>query len=159
MSVEIRRIGHDDWALLRDVRLRALADCPDAFAATLEQARAQPEAVWRERAASPGPTMVAIEDGRGVAMGGVFVPADGAAAYVWGMWTAPEARGRGYAAAILRELLAWCRERGLELRLHVTEGNDIARNFHVAHGFRSTGAWEPLREGATLRVEELALPP
>lgn len=155
MDVELRRIGPEDWALLKDVRLRALADSPDAFAITLAESADKPDEVWQERAATPGPTYVALADGRAVAMGGAF-PADGErTAYVWGMWTAPAARGRGHASRILDELLAWCRGRALEVRLHVTEGNEGARRLYLARGFRPTGAWEPLREGSPLQVEEM----
>ena len=90
-------------------------------------------------------------------MGGVFTPPDSAVAYVWGMWTAPEARGRGYTAGLLTDLVSWCRDRDLGIRLHVTEGNQVALRLYLVHGFRSTGVWEPLREGSALQVEELQL--
>ena len=45
----------------------------------------------------------------------------------------------------------------LGVRLHVTEGNQAARRLYTAHGFKSTGVWEPLREGSALQVEELQL--
>jgi ribosomal protein S18 acetylase RimI-like enzyme len=153
---EVRTITADDWPLFRDVSLRALADSPDAFRRTFAEAQALPEDFWRQQAGS-APIMVVLEDGRGVAMGGVFAPPGSAVAYVWGMWTAPEARGRGYAAGILTDLLSFCRERDLGVRLHVTEGNQAARRLYTAHGFRSTGVWEPLREGSALQVEELQL--
>ena len=41
--------------------------------------------------------------------------------------------------------------------LHVTEGNEAARRLYTDHGFEPTGAWEPLRPGSHLRIEELAL--
>ena len=157
MNVEVRTITADDWSLLRDVSLRALTDSPDAFRTTLAEAQAFAEDLWRQRAEGTAPVLVVLEDGRGVAMGGVFAPPDSAVAYIWGMWTAPEARGRGYAAGLLANLLKWCRDRGLGVRLHVTEGNDAARRLYVAHGFKPTGVWEPLREGSALRVEELQL--
>ncbi|MGZ6545915.1 MAG: hypothetical protein ACXVEI_11425 [Actinomycetota bacterium] len=34
MADEIRRIGAGEWRELRDLRLRALTDAPDAFTAT-----------------------------------------------------------------------------------------------------------------------------
>jgi hypothetical protein len=39
-----------DWKELREVRLRALADAPGAFASTLEREAAYPDDVWRQRA-------------------------------------------------------------------------------------------------------------
>lgn len=149
----------EDWAVLRDIRLRALADAPDAFGATLEQARALGEAQWRERLAGPGPTYAvrAAPDGPAVAMGGLWTPADRPdAAMVWGMWTAPEARGAGHAGRILDVLVVAAAAGGRHVvELHLTEGNDAARRLYLAHGFEPTGAWEPLRVGSPVRIETL----
>lgn len=149
----------DDWSAFREIRLRALADAPDAFGATVAQAAAQPDETWRERAAGPGPILLVLEDGEPVAMGGAYAPEGAHEAMVWGMWTAPEARGRGHAARILDELVAWCRARGRDVLLHVTEGNDAARRLYLRHGFEPVGEWSPLRPGSDLRVETLRLRP
>ena len=159
MNVEVRAISADDWPLFRDLSLRALADSPDAFRRTFAEVQALPEDFWLQQADGSAPILVVLEDGRGVAMVAVSTPPESAIAYVWGMWTAPEARGRGYAAGLLADLVSWCRDRGLGVRLHVTEGNQAARRLYTAHGFESTGVWEPLREGSALRVEELQLVP
>jgi GNAT superfamily N-acetyltransferase len=147
----------DDWAAFREIRLRALADAPDAFGSTLAQAEQVSDEGWRERAAGPHPTLLLLEGDRPVAMGGAFVSPGEGRAMIWGMWTAPEARGRGHGSRILGDLVAWCRKRGLEVSLHVTEGNDAARRLYVGHGFAPTGEWEPLREGSDLRIELLRL--
>lgn len=147
----------EDWRIFRQVRLRALADAPDAFGITLAEAELNADSVWRERVQGPGPTMVATEDREPVAMGGAFVPPGSGVAMLWGMWTSPEARGRGHASRILAELLSWCRERDLTVMLDVTEGNAQARNLYLARGFQSTGEWQPLREGSSLRVESMRL--
>lgn len=157
VTTELRVIGADDWRLLRDVRLRALADAPTAFGATLGQAERLTDDEWRSRAGNGSRTLVAVEDDEGVAMGGAFAPDDRATVFVWGMWTAPAARCRGLSGRILDDLVAWCRPRSEEVRLHVTGGNDGARRFYIGRGFEPTGAWEPLREGSPLRIEELAL--
>ena len=157
MDVEVRTITADDWPLFRDVSLRALADSPDAFRRTLAEARALPEDFWRQQAEGSAPILVVLEDGRGVAMGGVFTPSESAIAYVWGMWTAPEARGRGHSSALLDRVVTWARDVGRTPHLHVTEGNDAARRLYVRRGFEPTGTWEPLREGSPKRVEELVL--
>jgi GNAT superfamily N-acetyltransferase len=156
--VKIVEAGPDDWALVRDVRLRALADSPDSFGATLAQAQTQGEQVWRDRLAQPGPTLVATEDGTGVAMGGGFLPpgADDVA-WLWGMWTDPAVRGRGVGRLVLERLVAWAQDAGRTPYLHVTEGNDGARALYVSCGFVPTGVWEPLREGSPVRIEEMVL--
>jgi GNAT superfamily N-acetyltransferase len=155
--VDILEAGPDDWELVRDVRLRALADSPDAFSVTLAEARTQPEEVWRERLGATNPTLLAVEDGYGVAMGGGFAPPGSTAAWVWGMWTDPAFRGRGLGRRILADLLGWAQDAGRTPYLHVTEGNDGARALYLSCGFVPTGAWEPLREGSPLQIEELAL--
>ena len=156
--VDIRRAEEGDWELVRDIRLRALADSPDSFSVLLAQARAHPDDLWRERLRGPNPTVVAVHGDRAVAMGGGFAPPDDPrAAMVWGMWTDPAFRGQGLGSRILDEVTAWAQGAGRTPYLHVTEGNDGARALYVACGFEPTGVWEPLREGSQLQVEEMVL--
>lgn len=159
MEPEIRVITADDWEAFREVRLRALADSPDAFGVTLAEAVSQPESVWRERASGPNPVVLAFSGDRPVAMGGLYAPEDSPDAYVWGMWVEPESRGRGVGARLLGVLLDLARARADDrtVRLHVTEGNDGARHLYESHGFVATGEWEPLREGSDLQIESLRL--
>lgn len=157
MDTELRVAPPGDWEDFRAVRLRALADSPTAFGATLDDARAQPDAAWRDRLQVPGPTLLAYVAGSPAGMGGLFVPEDEDHAFVWGMWVAPEARGRGLGRAILRELLQHAEQLDRTVLLHVTEGNDGARRLYEAHGFVATGEWEPLREGSSLQIELLRL--
>lgn len=42
-SVEVRRLGGEEWTVLREVRLRALADAPGVFGASLGEARRRGE--------------------------------------------------------------------------------------------------------------------
>lgn len=151
--MSLRIITADDWAALKEVRLRALRDAPDAFGVTLAEAEANTEEAWRNRAAGPGPIVLAFRDGRPVAMGGLYAPEVPSEAFVWGMWVAPECRGQGLARLILGELLDWADRHGRAVALHVTEGNDAARRLYEQHSFVATGEWQPLRDGSTLRVE------
>ncbi|UUZ58537.1 GNAT family N-acetyltransferase [Nocardioides sp. B-3] len=88
--------------------------------------------------------------------GGYLPPEPPDVMTVWGMWTAPEARGRGHGRALLTRLLDWAHTRSISIvELHVTEGNDTARRLYESCGFVATGEWQPLREGSPLRVELL----
>lgn len=157
MAPELRTVSGEDWEAFRALRLRALADAPTAFGATLAEAEAQPELVWRSRADGPGPLVMAYDVDEPVAMGGLFAPEGSAEAFVWGMWVAPEARGRGLGSRILAMLVDHARGLDRSVVLHVTEGNDAARRLYEAHGFVGTGEWQPLREGSDLRIEALRL--
>ena len=153
---ELRVISRDDWVSFKALRLRALADAPNAFAVTLAEADASTEAEWRERAGRPGPVVMAFSsDERPVAMGGLYAPEDSAEAFIWGMWVDPGWRGRGLGSRILGELLPHAERVDREVSLHVSEGNDGARRLYEAHGFVSTHEWEPLREGSDVRIERL----
>lgn len=155
--VSIITAGPDDWRAVREVRLRALADSPDAFGVTLQEARAQTEAVWRERLQGSSPTLLALDEDHPVGMGGGFLPPGTDVAWIWGMWIAPEHRGTGLGRRILDELLRWAHGTGRVVHLHVAEGNDRARALYISSGFVATGQWEPLREGSPVLIEELAL--
>ena len=45
-DVEVRRIDRSEGPILRQLRLRSLADAPDAFGQPLDEALARPEAEW-----------------------------------------------------------------------------------------------------------------
>lgn len=161
----IERAGPGDWELVREVRLRALATDPDTFGSTVQREEAWPPEVWQERLAADHPTLLAREDdGTPVGMaGGYAVPATGSgpvadtrAAMVWGMWVAPEARGRGHGAALLRAVLAWADTAGRTAYLHVSDGNPAARLYRAA-GFEPTGKRHPLRPGSAIQIDEMVL--
>jgi hypothetical protein len=49
-----RALNEDDWRVLRELRLRALEDSPDAFGPPLASALEQPESFWRTWAKGRG---------------------------------------------------------------------------------------------------------
>lgn len=157
MERQTRALVAEDWRIFRELRLGALADAPDAFSTTLADAQSHSDLQWQDRLPGSGPTIVAIDQGRTVAMGGAFAPPDSDTATLWGMWTAPEARGRGHGSRVLADLVTWCLARELTVLLDVTEGNAAARRLYVSHGFEPTGEWQPLRDGSPLRVESMRL--
>jgi GNAT superfamily N-acetyltransferase len=144
----LRRLGPDDWADFRDIRLRSLADSPDAFASTLEREQGFTEGDWRDRLTGP---VYVVEDPHPVAIGGIFDNAG--TPHVWGMWTDPEHRGRGHARVILDALIA----PGTLAQLDVNTRNVGARTAYEHYGFVGTGGLEPLRAGSQERVELMVL--
>jgi ribosomal protein S18 acetylase RimI-like enzyme len=145
---DVRRLGPDDWATLRDIRLRALAESPDAFGSTLEREQAFTEEDWRRRASGP---VVVVHDPRPVAMGGTF-DREGVL-HVWGMWTDPAHRRRGHARRVLDALIP--ADRGA--RLDVNLANPDARAVYERYGFAGTGETEPLRPGSEQTMELMVL--
>jgi ribosomal protein S18 acetylase RimI-like enzyme len=145
---ELRRLAPDDWETFRDIRLRSLADSPDAFSSTLEREQTFTEDDWRRRLSGP---VYAVTDPGPVAVGGIFD--DDGALHVWGMWTDPAHRGRGHARRILDALIP----AGTAARLDVNITNGDARTVYERYGFVATGDVEPLRPGSDQRVERMVL--
>jgi len=146
----LRRLGPDDWEDFRDIRLRSLADSPDAFGSTLEREQGFSEAEWRRRLAGP---VYVVDDPRPVAVGGIFD--NGGTPHVWGMWTDPDHRGRGHARVVLDALIP----AGTRAQLDVNITNGGARAVYERYGFVGTGQVEPLRPGSAMRIELMVLTP
>src|SRR5262249_4593272 len=122
---DLRRVQAADWEALRAVRLRSLADAPDAFATTHAEAVARPEKWWRDwgarTACDRGQAMFLAWDGAdAIGIGGAY---GGPARFdVVSMWTDPAWRGRGVGAALLQAAIAFAGD--APVFLSVTENND-----------------------------------
>jgi GNAT superfamily N-acetyltransferase len=146
--MEIRRVRADEWEALRDLRLRALEDAPDAFATTLDEARGDTDEDWRDwclaaARSDRSAVFVAVDfDG----MAGGFVREEGDV-LLFGMWVAPERRGSGLADALVEAVLEWSRSLGMpRVALWVVDGNVRAERFYRRLGFEPTGVRKPLRD-------------
>src|SRR5262245_60082487 len=115
--MSVRRIEEADWQLARELRLRALQDSPDAFAATYAEEHAMADASWQARARSNAAGLetvgfFALDAGREV---GVAVGVRNASSVALNaMWVAPEARRQGAARALVEAVAAWARELGAQ---------------------------------------------
>lgn len=163
MSVDVTRVRTADWRALRDTRLRALADAPDAFGTTFAEARERPDEWWVDWATRSAETseqamVLAWLDGGPVGIAGTFRRDDG----VWqviSMWVDPQARGRGVGRALLDAVVAFAREHdAAEIVLGVTDGNTAARTLYERYGFAENGDSEPLRSNPSLTVRDMTLP-
>ena len=150
--------SEDDWAAIRDLRLRAVTDTPFAFLETREEVLALDEDAWRARVHrnvnADSTQAVAVDPtGRWVGSMVCFV-SDGSPGYVTvprpgprranlvGVFVDPEWRGSaGVTDALLGAIGRWARdEKGFaELYLHVSEQNPRAIRSYEKRGFVPTG--------------------
>ena len=152
---EVRRAGPDDWEAWRDLRLRSLADSPDAFGSTLDREQAFTREDWLDRLRSLA--VLAFVDGVPVGLGSGFRIREGWVQVV-AMWVEPAYRGRGLSRRILDLVVEGARAEGRRAALEVNVANPVARAAYLAYGFVPTGERGPLREGSDQVVEHLVLP-
>ena len=137
MGAVIREVRPADWELLRDVRLRALADAPYAFLTRYDEAASWPDERWQERTRQAGQvTFVAEGDGRFDGMVAGFAAEEPGVVFLVSMWVDPARRGTGLAAQLVERVVEWARAQGAErVRLAVEPGNDRAMRLYERCGF------------------------
>lgn len=158
----VRRFARDEWRLYRRLRLRALADTPDAFARTHAEEADRPDTEWQRLLAlsidAPERLSMLAERGSrpaGLAYGEIEA-GSGGVAHLYSMWVEPALRRGGAGRALVEAVAGWARERGAtSLVLRVADGNAAARRLYEATGFAATGESAPLRPGSALRAHTL----
>jgi ribosomal protein S18 acetylase RimI-like enzyme len=134
----IRQTTTDDWQALRDTRLRALADSPEAFLETVEDAWSVPESRWRELA-TPDDTRASFLQDDESGMVSCFIADDPTNAFLVGMWVAPALRGTEVARDLVESVVAWANEHGAaRVCLSVEPANDRAARLYEKCGFTET---------------------
>jgi ribosomal protein S18 acetylase RimI-like enzyme len=160
--MDIRQAQAADWAALRQLRLRALADAPDAFASTLKAEEALLDEIWRQRAqgGSSSANFIAREGGVDVGLAAVFAEPDAPGRmHLVSMWVDPGYRRRGVARALVDQVVRWAAERrAREVILWVADHNSAAHRLYEQLGFRPTGECQPLPSNPTVTESCLRLP-
>lgn len=163
-SPAIRRLAEHEWRTLREVRLRALADAPDAFGSLLAWEAERADEEWSERLAAGAHSPLdipLIADRNGEAVGlawGRIEPSALAEANLYQMWVAPDCRGLGVGRQLLDEVVAWAMGTPAQhLALAVTSGDSPARRLYERAGFVPEGEPEALREGSKLLGQRMVL--
>jgi L-amino acid N-acyltransferase YncA len=146
----IRILTGDDAAAYQALRLRGLRESPAAFGSTYENEAGIPLQEIAERlargASGEDLTFGAFEEGGGALVGLASLRRGRSLktrhrAGVWGMYVAPEARGRGVGHALMDALVTHARTlEGVErLTLGVESGNEAARALYHSFGFVTCG--------------------
>ena len=161
----IRTFASHQWRTYRDLRLRALADSPDAFGRTPAQEEDRPDTEWSSRLTSGVDSrldlpLLAVVDNEptGLAWGRIeSFRLD--VANLYQMWVAPNYRGHGVGQMLLKAIIDWARAANVSyLALGVTCGNNPAMRLYLRAGFKPIGEPEPLRPGSELLAQAMRLP-
>ena len=145
-----------EWVTLREVRLAALRESPDAFLSSHSEESAFEEQKWRAEFVR-GEWTIEIRNDEPIALVGVTreqgTPPD--ECYLEYMWVSPGFRRCGVATDLIKTVLRHLLNRGfVTIWLWVLEGNEPARRLYEKCGFTSTGLTQrPLR--GLSRSEEL----
>ena len=145
-----------EWVTLRDLRLAALRESPQAFLSSHSEEEAFGEQKWRAEFMRGEWTVEIIND-EPIALVGVTreqgTPPD--ECYLEYMWVSPGFRRRGVATDLIRTVLRRLVNRGfVTIWLWVLDGNEPARRFYEKCGFTSTGLTQRLHR-TPWRSEEL----
>jgi ribosomal protein S18 acetylase RimI-like enzyme len=153
VAVVVRRLGASEWPLLRAVRLRALADAPDAFGSTFDAEAGRSDEWWAASASNLAwfvATAGAGGDDQVGLVAGLPPGEEPDSRSVISMWVAATHRGRGVAVALLDAVERWARADGATaLCLRVSDRNARAQRFYARQGFAPTGEREPLHSDPT----------
>jgi GNAT superfamily N-acetyltransferase len=163
--ITVRQIKPTEGASLRAIRLRALADSPEAFGSTLAETEARPMSYWDMRArgdtGDQRSTLFVAEDaGQWIGLVGGFVDREGEdrGAELISMWVDPAYRGRGVGRRLVERVVAWAREHGASgVSLWVTGGNSAAETLYAHCGFRRTGETQPHPSQPSLHEQRMVL--
>ena len=138
--IDIQRLAAHEAPRLRAIRLRALAESPDAFGSTYDEAAALPPESWAAQLQSIV-TYVALVDGEDVGLvRGAPDEARSDAAWLISMWVAPEVRGQGVGEALVGAVVEWARAGGARrLLLDVGDHNRPAIALYARMGFEPNG--------------------
>jgi len=163
-SPSVRTLMVDEWRVYKELRLRALADSPEAFGRTLAEENGRSDEEWAGRLASGADSrwnlpLVVEVDGESVGLAwGRIDPSDPDRASLYQMWVAPPHRGRGAGRMLLEAVIVWSRARNASyLDLGVTCGDSPARRLYESAGFKPLGEPRSLRPGSQLLEQPMRL--
>ena len=140
-SVEVRRLGPQDAALYRDIRLDALQANPEAYGSTYEAECVRTLSDFAERL-STSAVIGAFRGPKLVGIAGLLIR-DGAKeahkGLLWGMYVQAGARGEGIGRRIAEAIIDFARGRVEIIQLSVVSSNTTARRLYSSLGFVEYG--------------------
>ena len=148
--MEIRKIKSNEGLILREIRLNALTDSPDAFGANLSEEIQKPveeyySSAKAHSASETSTTFLALENNSPVGqVGAFFYKADGES-FICAMWVNPSYRRTGLGGQLLSKAVSWLIERNAsKVCAWVSNSNIEAVRFYESMGFVSSQVQQAL---------------
>lgn len=146
-DITVRALGDEEWQVYRDVRLEALREAPDAFAASAKQEEAFNDELWQTRVKRS--RRLVAEDGDrvvGVVSVGRKPEDDEKVSELFGLWVTPELRGKGVAWKLVDAGVRQARQDNFDFVIYwVGTDNGRAVAFASSYGFRPTDGRRPMQ--------------
>jgi ribosomal protein S18 acetylase RimI-like enzyme len=141
-----------DWQILRDLRLKALAESPESFLGDLPAERTYDEKHWRQELAH-NVWMVATLGTRNIGLAKLNVQSDDGM-HLEALWVDPKERRRGVGTSLVAALEKIAARRGTpQLKLWIFTENDLARQFYRHIDYGETTLVQPIKANNRLRLE------
>ena len=161
----VRRFAPEEWPTYRALRLRSLADSPDAFGRTLAEEETRSNDDWAERLRSGCESgtdlpLLAVAGSLpvGLAWGRFSDPANSKKAHLFQMWVDPHFRRRGVGRALLDAVVHWAQDSGADCLMLGVTCDTPAMRLYEKRGFIPDGERNALREGSALFGQPMRLP-
>jgi Acetyltransferase (GNAT) family len=154
----VRVLDESEWSVYRDVRLRALAESPGSFTATLAEEADRGEQFWRNRMTQ---SYRLLAERGSIPQGIVSLrpyEQEPSAADVFGLYVVPDARGTGGSCRLAEAAAALATQQAY-LQLFYWVGTDNGRAIGFANNFasRTTDYRRPSRASDLAPGEEIAM--
>ncbi|MFO7539732.1 MAG: GNAT family N-acetyltransferase [Chloroflexota bacterium] len=154
---KIRKFAAHEWPTYKNIRLRALADSPDAFGRTLAEAQEYADDYWSGRLSSGAnsgrdlPLVAECDDEPIGLTWGRIEASRPEVANLYQVWVDPDYRQHGVGQLLLERVITWARaENARYLDLGVTFADSPAMRFYRRNGFEPLAKPGPLRPGSPL---------
>ncbi|WP_343343530.1 GNAT family N-acetyltransferase [Sphingomicrobium sp. XHP0239] len=151
MNFSVSRLGPDQVAAYRALRLSALESNPESFGASFTEEASLSDDEWGQRV-SEGMLFGAWTEGALVGCVGLALRAKVKLRHkviLWGMFVDPDRRALGIGKRLLDASLSHARGQFEEVILTVVAENDVAIRLYVGAGFREYG-----RESRDIKIDD-----
>ncbi|MFC5460053.1 GNAT family N-acetyltransferase [Massilia niabensis] len=144
-DIQFRPLHHDEWEAFQALRLRSIADMPEAIYPTYKEESSRTPEQARARITETDHQVVfgAYRDGELIGIAGLRREALVQVAHkgiLWGVFVHPERRGGGIARRLLQALFDYARRAGVrQIHLNVNIDNPRAGGLYRSMGFEAYG--------------------